>query len=54
MMYSIQIIETEPEEFFDSLNGMSTYNEKYALKKDLRSIISDAKDYGYKAFRIEL
>lgn len=39
MLYSIQIIEVEPEEFFNSLNNELTRDETSVLKKDLRSSI---------------
>lgn len=49
MMYSIQIIQVEPEEFFEKLNKEITDEEKAELKKDLRtSICSTLTKYFYK------
>ena len=49
MMYSIQIIQVEPEEFFDALGKEINEDEKAALKKDLRSsICSTLTKYFYK------
>lgn len=49
MMYSIQIIEVEPEEFFEKLGREITDVEKKELKKDLRSsIFSTLTKYFYK------